>query len=300
MNNFEIELINKLRNSVIPAIDGVFKFITNLGGQEILILIIITVYFIFSKKLGQRIAFTIFGSLLVNNSLKVLINRIRPFNHPNANYSVSDSVMSHATGMSFPSGHSQNSAVSYFAIAKTFNKKILWIISTVLVILIGLSRVVLGVHYLTDVIVGVILGLLFAIYGSKLHEKYENNFKMQMRLYLITALLFLPFIIIYINKVNTNYVGYKDLFTIYTFYLGYISAVYLEKRFVDFGEEMSLRFRIIRAVIAVFIVLGLLLGLKAVFPKDNIFFDMLRYFMLSFVGLGIYPILTKNLLFKKE
>ncbi len=121
-----------------------------------------------------------------------------------------------------------------------------------------------------------------------------------MILYITTAAIFLPFILIYFSKINTNYIGYKDLFTIYSFYLGFILAVYLENRFVDFNEDIHLKYRIIRAVIAVVIILSLMLGLKFIFPKDNIFFDMIRYFSLSFVGLGIYPIVFKNSLFKTK
>lgn len=300
MTNFEIDIINRIRESITPFFDSLFKFITNFGGQEVLILAIVIVYFVFSKKLGQRIAFTIFGSLLVNNSLKSMIDRVRPFNHSNANYTLGEDVLSDATGQSFPSGHAQNSSVSYTSIALTFKKNYIWIISIVLIVLVALSRIMIGVHYPTDVIVGAVLGIILSFIGIKLHMKYENDFSKQLTLYIIVAIIFLPFVLIYINKVKTDYVAYKDLFTIYGFYIGYIAAVYLEKKYVDFDESMSIKFRIIRAILAIVIVLGLLLGIKAIFPKDNIVFDMIRYFMLSFVGLGVYPIITKNLLFKKN
>ncbi|MCK9471246.1 MAG: phosphatase PAP2 family protein [Bacilli bacterium] len=300
MTNFEIEILNKIRENISSFFDSLFKFITNFGGQEILILTILVVYFVFSKKQGQRIAFSIFTSLLVNNSLKVVVDRIRPFNHPNATYPVEEAVREHASGMSFPSGHAQNAAVTYSSIAFSYKKNYLWIISSILILLVGLSRVILGVHYPTDVIIGIILGVVLAYFGLKLHEKYENDFKNQIRLYLIVAIIFLPFLFIYLNKLKTNYFEYKDLFTIYSFYIGYILAVLLEKKYLDFDESVHLKFRIIRAIIAIIIVLGLLIGLKAVFPKDNIIFDMIRYFMLSFVAIGVYPIILKNSLFKKN
>lgn len=299
MTNFEIEILNKIRENISEFFESIFKFITNFGGQEILILAIVIIYFVFSKKLGQRIAFAIFTSLLVNNSLKIIVDRVRPFNHPKATYTLTEDVTSHATGQSFPSGHAQNSAVSYGSIFFTYKKNYLLIIGIVLIVLVALSRIMLGVHYPTDVIVGAILGLLLAYFGTKLHEKYEDNFNNQMKLYILVAILFLPFIFIYINKLKINYVAYKDFYTIYSFYLGYIVACWLEKKYVDFNEAMNIRFRIIRAIIAVIIVLGLLIGLKAIFPEDNVVFDMLRYFTLSFVGLGVYPIVFKNLLFKK-
>ena len=300
MSNFEIELLNKIRENVSPFFESLFNFFTNFGGQEILILVIIVIYFVFSKKIGQQLGYTIFLSLLVNNTLKVIVDRVRPFNHPKATYTVDEDVMAHATGMSFPSGHAQNSSVTYFSVAMNYKQKKIWLIASIIVILVALSRVVLGVHYPSDVIVAVLLGLGFAIVGTKLHEKYATTLKGKMILYITTAAIFLPFILIYFSKINTNYIGYKDLFTIYSFYLGFILAVYLENRFVDFNEDIHLKYRIIRAVIAVVIILSLMLGLEFIFPKDNIFFDMIRYFSLSFVGLGIYPIVFKNSLFKTK
>ena len=75
MNDFEIEILNRIQE-VMSEFLRKFSLLTNLGGQEILIVAIIIVYFIVSKKQGQRIAFAIFSSLLINNALKVIINRI--------------------------------------------------------------------------------------------------------------------------------------------------------------------------------------------------------------------------------
>ena len=299
MTNFEIDIINKIRDSISPILDSIFEFITYLGGQEILILVIVIIYFVFSKKIGQRIAYAIFGSLLVNNSLKVMVNRVRPFNHPNANYTLNDHVLADATGQSFPSGHAQNSSVAYSSIGFTFKNKNIWSISFILIVLVALSRVLIGVHYPTDVIVGVILGISIAYIGTKLHEKFEEDFYKQMTLYIITAIIFLPVLLIYTNRLKDSYVLYKDLYTIYAFYIGYILAVFIEKKYLDFNEFPTLKFRVIRATIAVIIVLGLLLGLKVIFP-ENVIFDMIRYFSLSFIGLGVYPLLFKKTLFKKN
>lgn len=201
--------------------------------------------------------------------------------------------------MSFPSGHSQNAAVSYSSIAFTYKKRYLWIAAIFLIFLVALSRIMLGVHYPTDVIVGVILGLLIAYFGMKLYDKFAINFRNKMLLYIIVAIIFLPFLFIYISKMKASYFEYKDLYTIYAFYIGYVAAVFIEGMFVDFDESVSLKLRVVRAVIAIIIVLGLLLGLKAVFPKDKVLFDMLRYFLLSFITIGVYPICLKKSLFKK-
>lgn len=299
MNNFEIEILNKIRELIPKFLDYFFRFITFFGGQEILILAIIIIYFIISKKDGQKIAYTIFFSLLFNNVLKVIVNRIRPFRHPNSTYQLPDSVTHGATGQSFPSGHSQNAATAYSAIILTYKNKRLKIILITLITLVAISRIMLAVHYPTDVLVGIIIGIGFAYLGLFLHSKFSKDFKSEVILNLITALIFLPFLFIYINKITTDYAVFKDLYTLYSFYIGFILAIILEHKFLNFNEDEPLKIRIIRTFIAIVIVASLMFGLKFVFPKDKMIFDMLRYFLLSFITIGIYPIVFKNKLFKK-
>src|SRR5690554_19348 len=113
MSNFEIELLNRIRENVSPFFESLFNFFTNLGGQEILILVIIVIYFVFSKKIGQQLGYTIFLSLLVNNTLKVIVDRVRPFNHPKATYTLDEDVMSNANVCLFPSERAKHTSETY-------------------------------------------------------------------------------------------------------------------------------------------------------------------------------------------
>lgn len=300
MNNIEISFLNRIREIVSPFFDRLFEIITFLGGQEVLIILVVIVYFIVSKKIGQRIAFSVFGSLLLNNTLKSIFNRIRPFRHPNAKYSLNENVINHASGQSFPSGHSQNASVTYTSIALAFNLRLIRILSILAICLVGISRIILGVHYPTDVLVGIALGIGCAFFGAYLHQKVEEDINKQMILYLIVAVIFLPFIIFFLTKSNLDYSRYKDLFTSYAFFIGYIIAVLLDNKFVKFDCHNSLKIKIFRAIIALVIIIGIQFGLKVILPKDNVWMDMLRYFLLSFVGLGLYPLITKKFLFSTK
>jgi membrane-associated phospholipid phosphatase len=296
MTDFEIKIINAVRSVITPFVDKLLELVTVFGEQMILILILLIVYFIFSKKAAQKMAFAVFTSLLLNNAIKGVVQRVRPFNHPNHTFDASR--METATGYSFPSGHTQNAAVCYTSLGIFLKKRSLWIIISVLIFLIALSRVGLGVHYPSDVIVGATLGVGCAFFGAWLFTKFENNFPKQMLVYLVVALVFLPFVFIFWRSKWEDIVIYKDFYTAYSFYLGYVGAVYLEHKFVNFNCDNPLKTRIIRTAIALVIVLLIQFALKAILPKDNIIFDSLRYFLLSFVTLGVYPILTKKYFFQ--
>lgn len=294
MNSFEIQIINKIREFMTPFLDKLLEFITIFGEETILILLLLGIYFIISKKEGQIIAFSVFTTLLINNAIKISVQRIRPFEHPERTF---DPIREQtATGFSFPSGHTQNAAAGYFAIGLAFKKRWLWIVVSVLVVLIGFSRVGLGVHYPTDVIAGLILGLGSAFLGRYLFEKTEKDFKKQILLYIVTGLIFLPFVFLFLSKLTGSYPKFKDFYTAFAFFLGYSGAVILERKYVNFDCRKPLATRLIRALIALVLVLGIQFGLKALLP-DKTIFSMLRYFLLAFITLGIYPLVAKKWLF---
>jgi undecaprenyl-diphosphatase len=94
---------------------------------------------------------------LVDTAVKVLVNRPRPeFENP----------IAHALGKSFPSGHAMSSTVVYGALLLVFlpavprGRRRYAIGATVLLVLaIAASRIALGVHFLSDVLGGLVLGL---------------------------------------------------------------------------------------------------------------------------------------------
>ena len=93
---------------------------------------------------------------------------------------------------------------------------------------------------------------------------------------------------------------YKDFYTAFALFLGFIPAVIIENKFVNFNCLNSLKIRLIRLAIGLVIILGTYVGLKMIFPPENIYFDMLRYFLVIFIGLGIYPLIAKKWLFRNE
>ncbi|HHX78125.1 MAG TPA: phosphatase PAP2 family protein [Acholeplasmataceae bacterium] len=297
MRNFELDIIRFFRDISIPFIDNLMQIVTFLGEQYVLILVLASIYFVFSKEAGEKIAYTIFTSLGVNNILKGLIKINRPF----VTDPTIDAVrVETATGYSFPSGHSQNATVTFSSIAYHFKKRWLWITASILIFLVGISRVVLGVHYPSDVIVGISLGLGCTLLCSMLYDKYKGNLLSKSLLFGITLLAFVPFLALFYSPNQADMLIYKDFYTAFALFLGFIPAVIIENKFVNFNCYNPLKTRLLRLAIGLIIILGTYLGLKMVFPDNNIFFDMLRYFLVIFIGLGIYPLVAKNWLFRNE
>ena len=113
MKDFEISIIKTLRELSTPFIDGLLQTITFLGEQYVLIAVLAVVYFVFDKRAGQRIAYSIFTSISLNGAIKGVVKYERPFVYDTSYEPVRVET---ATGYSFPSGHTQNSSVTYISL----------------------------------------------------------------------------------------------------------------------------------------------------------------------------------------
>ena len=108
--------------------------------------------------------------LLCNVILKNLVGRIRPFD---VNTSV-QLLISKPKDFSFPSGHTAASFASVAALYLAGEKK-LWKPALVLAILIAFSRMYLYVHYPTDILGGIIFGILSAWIGYQCSKKFVQH-----------------------------------------------------------------------------------------------------------------------------
>ena len=153
-DNIFIDLINgKIKNRFLDA----FMYrITNLGGATFIITFTIGLIIFGNanwRYIGVEALLALAIGQLIVVSLKILLNRERPYN-----------ILEHLNTFgielrdySFPSGHTSAS----FSLATTIalNMSNLSILVYSLAFIIGISRIYLGVHYPTDVLAGMVVGL---------------------------------------------------------------------------------------------------------------------------------------------
>ncbi len=172
---FDIRISTLLFQGRSPFLTQVFSTITNSAGQlTIAILLAVTLAYLWLKKeLAYLYALLIIvaGTELSVYLIKILIDRARPGG--NIAYFLE-------TTKSFPSGHSAIAVafwgfITYYLLRHTWAKKkksILFTIGTLLVLLIGFSRIYLGEHYLSDVLGGFLVGGLWLIVGIIFREQH--------------------------------------------------------------------------------------------------------------------------------
>lgn len=267
----ELEILRTIQAAANPALDIFFQAVTMLGEPAVLLLIFTILYWAADKERGERLAYALAVSLPVCNILKELIKAPRPIGEAG----VRSLRTQTATGYSFPSGHSQNAATAYGLLALTARRPAWRRVCGALMLLVGFSRLYLGVHYPKDVLAGLALGLLCAWGTETLWQRVKNR----ETLYLLSAMLLLPFLFFF---------GGHDLYAAEGCLAGFALAVPFEGRFVRFTTEISRPVKAGRWLGGALLLGGMAWLLKRLLPGEEPFI-LLRYALLVFTGMGLYP-----------
>ncbi len=141
-------------------------FISFLGSwKSILFLnLLIAIYLINKRqiKLFFIIAISSLSNFFIVDPLKLLFQQPRPLNI-------------YETSFSFPSGHAYSAVTFYglisYLLYKKYKYKSIPIIGTIFILLISYSRIFLNVHYLRDIVAGLLLGLIWLIITIKYEDR---------------------------------------------------------------------------------------------------------------------------------
>lgn len=280
-----IEIVEFIQSFHNRFFDLFFEFVSFLGEQYVYIVVITFIYWLYDKKMGEMIALTFGISAVANNYLKEIIGAQRPFEKYGDRVRLLRAET--ATGNSFPSGHTMNFTAALFSLAFYKKKRNLFMAALLLGLLMGLSRMYLGVHFLEDVVFAIALGSLTAYLVHVLYQKFDNKMIELYKYYLVVLVTFLP--VLFLLKDN-------DFFKSAGLVYGLVIGLYYEKKYVQFRLDISLKKKVIRYLVGIVILLSIQLGLGTLFDLINGGYqgienalDFIKYFALAFIGFGLYP-----------
>ncbi len=288
---WEVSLIESMQSILGDSGSFFEKALSFFGDEKGLMIVIFIVMFCYRKETGQKLGLIISATNGWLAMIKAVVLRPRPYmEHPDrvkprtlvkADAAADDVA---AQGYSFPSMHSASVPALYITLARDVQKRWMWIVAIVLTILVGLSRVTLGMHYPTDVITGWILG--FAIIGIfSLLDKYIAN---EWIRHLILFVSMLP---------GVFFVRTHDYFTSLGALIGIVAAIHYERKYVGYTmtkNKLAMVLRILGAFV-VYLVLNTILKLpfdKAFLENDSLaalLVRTVRYAIIMFVITGVYP-----------
>lgn len=316
--NIEIGLIAILQTS-FAWLNGFFKAVTFLGSEEFFILVMPVLYWCVDTGAGLRIGMILLLSGHLNGVFKVLFHSPRPFW-----YSPDIKALSTETSFGMPSGHAMNTASIWGLAAVLSRRKWFVLLSVAVIFLVGFSRLVLGVHFISDVLVGWALGLILLFLFVKLDRPVSTWLvkRSLSDLYWIvlasTAFLILIGYLAVIlsgqpplptswiqNAIHANPnaapvpYDFSGIFTTAGVWLGMgLGAAWLN-RHGDIPKAVTSRDQLLRYIIGLVGIGVFWFGLGAVFPRgEELLPIVLRLFRYTLVGLWIgagAPVIFKKM-----
>ena len=280
----DLAIIESLQSVRTPFFDFVFNVLTYMGDIAFFIVLFAVFFWIYDKKFAVNFAIN-YGIISIFNSLvlKNIFKRQRPL-YVSKKYAPYEGYY---TSYSFPSGHSAaiGSVASYtlYETKKNGSKKlfnIVLIVGILLSIVVGFSRMYLGVHYLTDVLVGLGIGwgisyVIFRFVRIK-SEKAYKWFLIEVPLYLI---LF--------------FVMDSDTISIFgSFATSVICGIIIENRFIKYDIN---KFKNIWIKLLIGISILSVIFAAFYFVPNSKYFLALEYICYGFAITTLVPYILKSL-----
>ncbi|SDB69412.1 phosphatase PAP2 family protein [Butyrivibrio sp. INlla16] len=298
---FEPQLMEWLQNFFGETGAGFISHFSALGEESILLFVLGFLYWCYDKQFGIYIGTNAVLGGVLNPLIKNIALRLRPYMvhenikcfRPVEKSGALDDIS--AQGYSFPSAHSMNSATVYGSLAGYLRKRLVIIIAIIITLLVGISRVVVGVHYPTDVMTGWAAGIVIVCIVPLVYEKVGEE-----RRSLLNLIFFA------VSSIGFFYCKTADYYTAMGVMAGFYLAIEFEKRLVNFEETRKPLEIIIRLVGGAAVYLVLNTALKLPFSNEFLASNttgafmvrFIRYTIVVFVMLGAYPMLFK--FFKKK
>ncbi len=281
--------LQSIRGPVMTAVANVLSF---LAEETVLVVVLVVIYLTQSKKAGFGLFCSLMGAQLVTNTLKPIIHRPRPF----MVYSDIDAGrLSTATGWSFPSGHTTGAAAFLPALGRLSGRTWATVLAVILAVLVGLSRNMLGVHWPTDCLIGLAIGLISSlVLLPRLMALYEDEEKRCTTCLVAAPVLavvaLVPCILIQLGIIEE--IDGKDLMKIAALSSGAMAGVLLETRKAGFKEARGLKRRILNSLICL-AGAGIIMVADSLVPAPvDAVGSLILHLLLGFWAVGLYPFIA--------
>ena len=286
-------LLEKIR---IPGLNELMLAVTTLGEETAFLVIGLILFWCVSKRQGYYVMAVGFLGTIANQFLKITCRVPRPW-VKDPNFTILEQAREAADGYSFPSGHTQMAVGTFSSIAIANKQLWLRIVCIVLAVLVGLSRMYIGVHTPADVLVGAAMAVViaFALQPLMLGKK-DRTFAVLAAVTAVSVanLLFME---LYPFPADTDAhnleSAFKNAYTMLGCSLGLLVVYPVEKKYIRFPEKAVWWAQILKVVLGLAVVLAVKEGLRS--PLETLFAGHLaaravRYFLIVLAAGLLWPL----------
>ncbi len=296
----EVEIVKGVQSISNNFFDIVFWIITKFGEEIAFVFGVLGIYLLYSKSFAFKYSIIYLISVGINFIVKILVKRPRP-------YIASSEIENRlpASNYSFPSGHSQGyfvqSTLICLEISKVSKSKLKNITSLIVFLIFGLlvmlSRLYWGQHYLTDVVVGAVFGICIAIIIQEFLKILPVNFKNKFSDKILYSFLLIVscvvFIVFFLLDIFAGIVEDK-VYMLTAVFIAMSLGYFIDKRWIHYNEKQDLKTLLIRAIILYSILIVNFIFTKLIFSVNGIFIFII-YFLVSCICTILLPFIFEKI-----
>ncbi|GJM40094.1 MAG: hypothetical protein DHS20C20_03760 [Ardenticatenaceae bacterium] len=284
--------------TTFPQLEGFFQLISTLGIEEFYLALFPLIYWSVHKEAGRALAYVFLMGNVFNATLKHAFRQPRPFWLDPSLEKFTDG------GYGLPSGHTQFTTTIYLFAAAWIRKRWMWLFAALMIILMGISRIYLGSHFVHDVAAGFVVGLLILAGYLIWQQRYQTRFEKRIMGQRLLVAIVVPLAFTAVYLIIRLIIGEPDstaawasrfpeielesvegVVTAVSSLLGAGVGLVLERSRVRFLVEGPIWQRAVRYLLGMVVAVAIWAGLGAVFPDDPLWLALplrlLRYALLT-------------------
>ncbi|MBN1660402.1 MAG: phosphatase PAP2 family protein [Anaerolineae bacterium] len=239
-----------------------FRGITFLGQEEFYLLLLPLVYWCVNRRIGAGLAYLLMLSTWLNSAVKYLFAIPRP-DDPRLRF------LYRETSPSFPSGHSQSAVTNWSYLAFRFRRGWMWAGAVLLALLIGVSRMVLAVHFPQDLVGGWTIGIALLLIYAWAEPRAIHWLGTQSRPVQLALAALAPLVLIVLHPADVDgFYPASDAITPAAALAGIGVGIVLERAYVRFDAGGPWHQRLLRLLLGMVIVVAIYALPKLLLPAD--------------------------------
>lgn len=289
-----MEFLYMLEKIRMPGLNEFMLTITRLGEETAFLVLALIVFWCVDKKRGYLLMSVGFLGTMANQFTKLWFRIPRPW-VLDENFTILEAAREAATGYSFPSGHTTSAVGTFGSIAATAKHRWTVWLCVVLAVLVGFSRMYIGVHTPQDVIVGALTSVILIVLLRKVPWN-ERKMGALVAVMLVASLGLLAFVLLYpfpadVDAHNLES-GLKNACTMVGCMSG-VAVVYLvEKKYVNFTTRALWWAQMLKVIGGLALVLAVKEGLRV--PLESLIGNpyparAVRYFLIVVAAGVVWP-----------
>lgn len=272
-----VDVIRTIQLIETPTLTLVIKLLTQLGSEYFYLLFLPIVFWCIDEAFGARLGIIFLFSSFINSWAKIIFAQPRPYN-------LDPSVgLAYETSYGLPSGHAQGTSTFWGLLAPRIKRPWGLILAIFMPLLVSFTRLYLGVHFPTDIFLGLFLGWSFAILAALFAEKITKllaSWNIRLKIILVSALSLLMNAL---NMADTSISG--------VFFGTALGSCFLFEKLHFKASSGGFKQKLLRVLLGLAGCIAIYFGIKVLAPKSGeglyALFRFLRYGLLGlWVSLG--------------